>query len=109
MHEAGHLAAGSDKNKAWSRANQEYAKRSKLYKEEIVKGESTGQFGILKKPAMGSNSPTIEDVMRYGLVTHYFRGNAHLPIQWTDKRLSIAREFKELIEKAQNQYDSVLR
>ena len=109
MHEAGHLHQGPDENKAWTWANKESARRNRPDKERIIAGESSGQFGILKKPAWYNKAPTIGDLERYGLVSHFMAGNAHIPKHWEKRTETTVRKFKGIIERAQDQYQYAFR
>ena len=112
MHEAGHLAGGegqthtSNENEAWTYANQRYARIHKPKKTQVLAGQDTGLFRLLKKPQPYSDTRTIGKIAQYGLVSHAMSGgNAHIPQQWERRRDNIMRELRNVIEMANEDYE----
>lgn len=105
MHEAGHLPDNPDENKAWTFANQRYAKMHKPKKEEILSGRDAGLFGLLKRPERYGTSSTIGKIMSYGLISHSIDGKTRISAQWRKKKDEIMREFRDVIMAANDDYD----
>lgn len=112
MHEAGHLAGGAgqshteNENEAWTYANQRYAAMHKPKKERVLSGSDTGLFRLLKKPEPYGNNRTIGKIAQYGLVSHArANGNAHIPRHWEKNGEDIMREFRNVIEAANEDYE----
>lgn len=112
MHEAGHLAGGVDlsqtdnENEAWTYANQRYAEIHKPKKEQVLTGQDTGLFRLLKKPEPYGITPTIGKLAQYGLTSHALAGGkARIPKQWEKKGEDTMREFRNVIEAANEDYE----
>lgn len=107
FHEAGHLPDTHDENEAWLKANRVYSQRHKPRKDEIIEQKYLGLFELLKKPNWFSRTPTVGRITKYGLVSHHV-GGTKIPEHWQSSATRIMREFRGVIEDANEAYTNTL-
>lgn len=118
MHEASHLfpypEGTRDEQEAWQRAATIYANRHRRFKDKILSGEWHGLFNLLHKPKERTNKPSIGDIMRYGMTSHYTadiiagRNLTRIPTSWEQTLRKTKIEFGNIIEEARKLYEAMM-
>jgi hypothetical protein len=102
------LPDNRDENLAWKIANEKYAALHRPRKADIIAGNDTGRFGLLKapQPRYYGETPRLGDIAKYGLVSHARANNATIPKQWNQER--ITDNFGRIIIAANESYENLI-
>lgn len=104
-HEAGHLPNTTNENEAWFKANKLYARRHKPRKGSVISGEFRGLFDLLRKPSgWYSPQPTIGEIVKYGLTSHFLGGQVRIPDTWKRDGERTLRTFDQIREEAYEEF-----
>lgn len=114
MHELGHIFPQpnetDDEREAWLQALRYYAKLHKGIRDQILDGANPGLFNLLvRKEKREENAPTIGDIVRLGMVSH-FRGSQPgllIPPSWRENADNTLVELTKITQRARQAYMDV--